>query len=55
MPASQQKKTRDIYGGKPLPAHFGEIDTKAPFDAGRYFTVLRSAGHNPFVFRTPDN
>jgi hypothetical protein len=48
------RKTRDIYGSKPLPAHFGEIDTKAPFDPERHFTALRCAGHNPHLWRAPD-
>ncbi len=48
------EKTRDIFGSKPLPAHFGEIDTKAPFDPERFFTALRCAGRNPNLWRAPD-
>ena len=48
------EKTRDIYGSKPLPAHFGEIDTKAPFDPERFFTALRCAGQNPHLWRVSD-
>jgi hypothetical protein len=45
MPAARRKNAHDIF----------EIDTRAPFDPDRYFTVLRSTGNNPFILRTTDN
>ena len=57
MPALR-KKERDeheaVFGPRPLPAHFGEIDLIAPFDATRFFTALRCAGYNPQVTRKDD-
>jgi hypothetical protein len=55
MTASRKKKTHDIFGSKPLPAHFGEIDTKAPFDAERFYVAERSVGRNPLVIRQSDD
>jgi hypothetical protein len=40
-----------MFGPRPLPAHFGKVDPNAPFDAKRYYTVLRCSGMNPTVRR----
>lgn len=40
-----------MYGTKPLPPHFGEIDNAAPFDPQRFYTLLRCVGANPTIFR----
>jgi hypothetical protein len=54
MKALRKTKQRDAFGGVPLPPHFGALDVNAPFDAQRYFTVLRSVGENPTAIRQPD-
>lgn len=54
MTASRKQDKRDRFGAVPLPAHFGKIDANAPFNAERYFTVLRSVGENPIALRQPD-
>jgi hypothetical protein len=53
MSVSRKKKakTSDMFGPKPLPPHFGEIDVGAPFDPRRYFTMLRCVGGNPYLSR----
>jgi hypothetical protein len=51
----KQRKARDPFGARPLPAHFGEIDTSSPFNAERYFIVLRCSGMNPQIERKPDS
>jgi hypothetical protein len=49
------KEHEAIFGPRPLPAHFGEIDTAAPFDAKRSYTVLRCSGMNPTAIRQKDD
>jgi hypothetical protein len=50
----QQRRKRDSFGARPLPANFGKVDTAARFDAARYFTIFRCSGMNPQVKRQPD-
>src|SRR5674476_1365628 len=45
------KEHEAMFGPRSLPAYFGEIDTTAPFDAKRFFTVLRCSGMNPTAIR----
>jgi len=40
-----------MFGARPLPPHFGEIDIAAPFDVERYFKMLRCVGANPKLCR----
>jgi hypothetical protein len=58
MPTSQENTElsylagfRAMTGPRPLPPHFGEIDVTAPFDPHLYFTTLRCAGANPYLWR----
>jgi hypothetical protein len=39
-----------MFGPQPLPPHFGEIDVAAPFDAKRFYKMLRCSGINPWVW-----
>jgi hypothetical protein len=62
MPASQETTDLSYLAGysamrapSPLPPHFGEIDVAAPFDPHRYFTMLRSTGCNPYLWRHDSN
>jgi hypothetical protein len=56
VPAKQTKTSyyeefEAMFGPKPLPPHFGEIDIAAPFNAHRFYTMLRCTGANPYVWR----
>ena len=56
MPASRKKIAKQegfarTNGPRPLPPHFGEVDTTAPFDPHRFYTLLRSVGANPYLAR----
>ena len=48
MAASLKKKPVTEYD---LPANFGEIDITAPFDPHRFYTLLRSTGADPYLWR----
>jgi hypothetical protein len=49
------KEYEAMFGPQPVPAHFGEVDVAAPFDAKRFYTVLRCSGMNPTVIRQKDD
>jgi hypothetical protein len=58
MPASQENTDLSYLAAfnamntpMPSPFHFGEIDVATPFDPHRYFTMLRCAGVNPYLWR----
>jgi len=40
-----------MFGPRPLPPHFGEIDVAAPFDPHRFYTMFRCVGANPYIWR----
>ena len=53
--ATKKTEYETMVGPKPLPAHFGQIDPNAPFDAKRFFTMLRCSGINPIAIRQNGN